>query len=600
MSDKIPTTTDEAVEAAVTKEAASIEPAAETPPPSPWDDLPDFDAAEDPLCEEEGGDSSEGGGKGGGGESEKNQSELLTELLAILSIEGSFKLRVMGDGELLATILREIVVETPPGEPTIPSTHYLENRRTDDPEFLRWIRSKFFSYYEKPVNGASLKEGIALASSISPLCEHTELETSLRVAGTPDHFFIDLGRTDWKVIEVTRDEWKLTANATALAHNIFFVRPAGAKALPFREDLPPEKGDLRYLRPFVNGSDDEYFKVVAWLLTALHPKGPYPPLLISGSQGSAKSTLSRFLVKLTDSRTVVSADLPSKTEELPVLARHCHVLNFDNISHIDTAVSNSLCRLATGGGIAKRALYTDGDLAAFGGRRPCILNGIGALASRGDLVDRSIFLKLERIKKFETEETLDHKWNLAAPIIFTGLLNALVGCSKGRSATRFDGNPPRMSDAVMWVEGAAFCGRVPWKHGHITKLMQQNLEESEREILENDLVAGWLLDQMEGTSRFSIKPREMIRRIFEYHHENEIKRLCPHSTQLLHKKLAELEPLLGKAGICFWRKKLWNTWHLEFWKEGATVAAETPHTKEAAAGTMEEFSGDLAEFGLQV
>ena len=54
--------------------------------------------------------------------------------------------------------------------------------------------------------------------------------------------------------------------------------------------------------------------IVAWLLMALRPSGPYAVLGIQGQQGSAKSTLSRVLKALVDpSRTsALAAGLPAR------------------------------------------------------------------------------------------------------------------------------------------------------------------------------------------------------------------------------------------------------------------------------------------------
>ena len=57
------------------------------------------------------------------------------------------------------------------------------------------------------------------------------------------------------------------------------------------------------------------------------------------------------------------------------------------------------CRLVTGSGFATRKLYTNEEEVIFSARRPILLNGIEDLASRGDLLDRMIVLRLPAIKK---------------------------------------------------------------------------------------------------------------------------------------------------------------------------------------------------------
>ena len=73
-----------------------------------------------------------------------------------------------------------------------------------------------------------------------------------------------------------------------------FLRSRGMQALP-----EPEPGEtIERLREFVNVESDEkgdpdFRLLVAWLVAALRPSGPYPVLILVGQQGSAKSSLAR-------------------------------------------------------------------------------------------------------------------------------------------------------------------------------------------------------------------------------------------------------------------------------------------------------------------
>jgi hypothetical protein len=60
-------------------------------------------------------------------------------------------------------------------------------------------------------------------------------------------------------------------------------------------------------------------------------------------------------------------------------------------------LSDSLCRLATGGGHAARKLYTNDEETLVDAQRPVILNGIEQNVTRADLGDRSISITLEPI-----------------------------------------------------------------------------------------------------------------------------------------------------------------------------------------------------------
>ena len=144
------------------------------------------------------------------------------------------------------------------------------------------------------------------------------------------------------------------------------------------------------LRAFLNlASDDDFNLAVAWLLAALRPTGPYPVLVLTGEQGSAKSTCARMLRALVDPHEAALRAPPRNEHELFIAARNAHVLAFDNLSTVLAWLSDALCRLSTGAGFAARKLYTDDEESVISAERPVLLNSIDAVVTRGDLADRA-------------------------------------------------------------------------------------------------------------------------------------------------------------------------------------------------------------------
>jgi hypothetical protein len=115
---------------------------------------------------------------------------------------------------------------------------------------------------------------------------------------------------------------------------------------------------------------------VAWLLAAARDVGPYPVLALLGVHGAAKSSFTTILRSLVDPNTAPLRALPREDRDLFIAASNGHVMAFDNVSGLPNWVSDTLCRLATGGGFAVRQLYTDQDEVLFDASRPIILNGI--------------------------------------------------------------------------------------------------------------------------------------------------------------------------------------------------------------------------------
>src|SRR4029450_10868220 len=114
-------------------------------------------------------------------------------------------------------------------------------------------------------------------------------------------------------------------------------------------------------------------------------------------QGSAKSTFSAMLRALLDPNTAPLRALPREDRDLFIAATNGHGLVFETGSGLRKGISDTLCRLASGGGFAIRQLYTDQDEVLFDATRPVILNGIEEIVTRPDLADRALFLTLDPI-----------------------------------------------------------------------------------------------------------------------------------------------------------------------------------------------------------
>ena len=130
--------------------------------------------------------------------------------------------------------------------------------------------------------------------------------------------------------------------------------------------------------------------------------------------------------------------LPREDRDLFIAASNGHVLAFDNVSGLPAWISDTLCRLATGGGFAVRQLYTDQDEVLFDAARPVILNGIEDIVTRPDLADRAVFLTLEPIpeERRRPEEELWAAFEAERPRILGVLLDAVVEGLKRLPETR--------------------------------------------------------------------------------------------------------------------------------------------------------------------
>ena len=115
-----------------------------------------------------------------------------------------------------------------------------------------------------------------------------------------------------------------------------------------------------------------------WLLAPFRHRGHYPLRVIAGEQGSAtaKTVLPKLLRAVIDPSVAPVWALPRDERELFIDASNGHVLAFDNVSGLPPWLSDTLCRLTSGGAFSTSRLFTDQDEILFAVVRPVVLNRI--------------------------------------------------------------------------------------------------------------------------------------------------------------------------------------------------------------------------------
>jgi hypothetical protein len=344
--------------------------------------------------------------------------------------------------------------------------------------FQAWLRQQ---YYERTWGAPG---SVALNAALNVLEARAQFDgpqhqVSVRLAEHDGLIYLDLADEFWRCVEIGPDGWRITEDPP-----VRFRRSAGMLPLP----LPMRGGSIESLAPFLNlASENDFVLVVAWLLGALRAGGPYPVLAIAGEQGSAKTVLSKLLRAVIDPSVAPVRALPRDERELFIAASNGHVLAFDNLSGLPPWLSDTLCRLTSGGAFSTRRLFTDQDEILLVAARPMILNGIEDIITRPDLADRAILLTLAPIPEQQRrlEYALWREFQLARPHILGALLDAASHGLKMLPRVRFK-RLPRMADFAVWAAACESAFRSP---GTLETAYSNNRREAIGNIVDADPVA---------------------------------------------------------------------------------------------------------------
>ena len=367
--------------------------------------------------------------------------------------------------------------------------------------FKRWLVRQ---YYEK-TKGAPNSEAMQAALGVIEAKAHfdgPEQRVHIRTGGLENGtIYVDLCDDAWRAVEIDADGWRIVDEPP-----LRFRRTPGMLPLP----VPVRGGSIEDLRPFLNvglsiaqraklgtGTDPDtgFVLAVAWALAALNPNGPYPVLSFAGEQGTAKSTAAKVLRSLVDPNVVPLRTPPRDDRDMFISANNAWAMVYDNLSSLSEELADAMCRLATGGGFAPRALYTDADEVLFNATRPQILNGIEDIVNRPDLADRCIFLTLEPIS--DEDRLAEKKFWAEFTAVQPGILGALLdGVSEGLRRLPDIELPvlPRMADFALWVTA---CETAFWPEGTFMAAYVGNLDDANALLVEASTIAAVLKTMME-------------------------------------------------------------------------------------------------------
>ena len=466
---------------------------------------------------------------------------------------------------------------------TVPIGDHLETWPVKSQTFKRYVAKCFYDEKGKAMNSDAMSAAVNLMEA-KALFEGEDHPVYVRVAPHQGNVYVDLGNANWQVIEITPTGWQIINESP-----VKFRRSRGMLALP----TPEMGGRVDELRQFLNVEDDTWALVVAWLIAAFCPRGPYPILALFAEQGSGKSTTGRRIRDLVDPNLAALRSEPGDERDLVITANNSWCLAYDNLSNVPPWLSDALCRLSTGGGFATRELYTDSDEIIFDSQRPVMLTSIEDVATRSDLLDRCLVVNLPTIPKERRrpEDEMLTAFEKARPRILGAILDAVSGALRNLDSTRLDGYP-RMADFARWVAAAETT--IGWPKGTFMAAYGGNQESANELALDASVVAKPLLELLDEQGSWSGSASELLAVMGErVGDQGKRQHGWPKNPRALSGHLKRLSPNLRVAG---WNVEYDRTSKKRLWSiERASLASSSlgqPDLMQAGAEPCELFPND--------
>lgn len=417
---------------------------------------------------------------------------------------------------------------------------HFENDLIESRRFSKWLRYQYYAKFKSSCNGEALNQAIATLNA-KALHEGDEKPFPLRVAEYGESIYIDMADDAWRAIRIDRRGWTIDPNPP-----VRFRRRKGMRSLPD----PVKGGSLDDLRKYLNiGCDDDWLLLLAWLTSAMRPQGPFAVLIVEGEQGSAKSTTARFLRSLIDPHVSLLRTEPRDDRDLMISANNSWLLAYDNISRLPNWLSDGLCRIATGGGYATRELFTNDGEVFFDAKRPILLNGIVDVATRPDLLNRSIIMNLPVIPESNRRQEADILAGFEADRakIFGALLD-LISFAMSKVGTFELSKHSRMADFDNW--GTAIGLAIGLKPSDFLEALDRSNSEAIIGALESSPVACAVQSFMADRIEWNGTSTNLLDELNAFIGDNSVRqRGWPRRSSDLSRDLKRLAPPLRRTGI---------------------------------------------------
>jgi hypothetical protein len=422
----------------------------------------------------------------------------------------------------------------------------IDGRRETWPLRTKAIRRWLSRLYYKSAGKAASSEGTQSALGVlegMALFDGTEHPVHLRTAELDGVLYLDLADAEWRAVEITPEGWRIVVDPP-----VKFRRARGMLPLP----TPVGGGSLEELRPFLNyAREDDFRLMVAWLVMALRPAGPYPVLALHGEQGSGKSTAAEVLRMIFDPNEALLRPPPRDERDLVIAGSNGRVVALENLSHIPQWVSDALCRISTGSGFGTRELYSDNEETLFAVQLPIAINGIAEVIISGDLQDRSIILMLPVIEEYISETDLWERFERAQPRLLGALLD-VVSEAMCREPEVELGELPRMADFARWTAAAAPA--LGWGTGELLAAYTRNRAEANETVL----AASPLTAPLRAVGNFEGTASELLDRLVGQVGDGVARsKVWPKTPSALSNSLRRLAPSLRRGdpawGVAFER-----------------------------------------------
>ncbi|MBF0556660.1 MAG: hypothetical protein HQK96_19255 [Nitrospirae bacterium] len=407
----------------------------------------------------------------------------------------------------------------------------------DDKVFIDFL---MISYHDATGKLVSRGEVVNITSLLCAEARRNgkEKRLDLRISMRGEGIFYDL--CNGNMVEISENGWQVV-KVTPL-----FYSNANQKA----QVTPTKDGDINKIFRYVNITEDARLLFLVYMVTCFVPDIPKPILHPTGSEGTGKTTCARLIKGLVDPCDSEFCDFSKNLHDSIIGMLHDYYVVIDNLSFIDAETSDVLAKLCTGLAFKTRALYTNTVLTVIKLMKAMCLTGISCVATRPDLMDRTLLIPLERIdgSKRMTEKQIFTAFEKDKSEILGGIFDALskaIGIYPLMEKTIT--NLPRMADFTLW--GASVAEALGFKYQDFIEAYGRNTQNKSEELVHGNTLLQAVLEFMDKRDTHETLTKTFFEELKANNSPDKNDKTFPLAPNKLKNALERIKGILASSGI---------------------------------------------------
>ena len=316
--------------------------------------------------------------------------------------------------------------------------------------------------------------------------------------------------------------------------------------------IPSRDGDyLKLLEPYINLDRDSFLLLAVWMIQCLSKTSSHFALLISGGQGTGKSTLTELIQDLVDPAVTSKTIMPNTERDLKVQLSNSYMVCYDNTRPLTNKFSDILCSSITGGTVVLRQLYTTNSQVSLPLHNIIVLNGISIIPEQSDLAERCLLFELPKISTThrQTDNDFKARFKKDKPAILGAMFTALCRAMEILPTLQM-GQLHRMSDAHRGMTAIAVALGID--QAEFDRIFWNNVNRLKMANISSDPFVAAMVNYLQHRPKDTTMTMSGL---FDAMRNDFVNRSCgahlaclPKNASHLSRKLSQVETSLKAAG----------------------------------------------------